>query len=90
MVGCLAAAEDDDDDDTTTSDKDKGREEVMATKTRREMVGVAEEGGFGLCREQIYDNLRRFSLPPFKTLLLLLHHLGNDDDKINFQLLTTI
>lgn len=46
MVGCLAAAEDDDDDDTTTSDKDKGREEVMATKTRREMVRVAEEGGF--------------------------------------------
>lgn len=89
MVGCLAAAEDDDDDDTTTSDKDKGREEVMATKTRREMVGVAEMG-VGLCREQIYDNLRRFSLPPFKTLLLLHLHLGNDDDKINFQLLTTI
>lgn len=87
MVGCLAAAEDDDDDDTTTSDKDKGREEVMATKTRRETVGLAERG-VGLCREQIYDNLRRFSLPPFKTLLRL--HLGNDDDKINFQLLTTI
>lgn len=54
MVGCLAAAEDDDDDDdTTTSDKDKGREEVMATKTRRETVGVGRKGGWPVQRANL-------------------------------------